>query len=253
MNSLYIHPEILGRFDFDQFNRPANQETILERPHEILKHATNRINAAKSDDDLIDGICALKRAVLFRSEALRSVYKMKALPITGFPNKQFEQLCELGIIRPLLLDSLLEVRRLVEHRGDKPPPKKRCQELAEFAWYFLRATDVYVTRVTNGMIAILDWKPTYEVSVSISPNDDWKIEIDGTLPKGTFSINPRPEWHEIKATECYSTADDPYTEDRGTIFRRDLSSYNADDIHFSGMPCPGFASALVRKYFSIIG
>ena len=50
-------------------------------------------------------------------------------------------MAEVGIIRPLLLKTLLNARNDVEYNDVKPPSVERCREFAEAVWYLLRSTD----------------------------------------------------------------------------------------------------------------
>lgn len=52
-----------------------------------------------------------------------------------------ELLSTLDIIRPFMLQRLIDIRNIVEHQDSKPPSTDDCHMYADLVWYFLRSTD----------------------------------------------------------------------------------------------------------------
>jgi len=97
--------------------------------------------------DLPIASCSVAGALSHRAQALESIYNLRALPLEGKPKRDFELLQYLGIVRPVMLKRLVDIRNLVEHEDADSPNIDDCRMLAEFVWYFLRSTDSIVMSV----------------------------------------------------------------------------------------------------------
>lgn len=251
----FIDPGFIEFIQWDQIDHPEQRDRLVQRPHEIHSHAEKRIFLAESDQDLVDAVCALKRAVFVRVKDLRSIYELKTLPITGFPKEHFAQLRELQMIKPKLLETLIEIRRVLEHHDIDPPSKDRCAELAEFCWYFLRATDSFVSKTFDGMFSSFkfgDSPSVYEIHVAVGPRNSWDVRLHGELPSEMVSGSERSGWGLITDGSLMSNRDAPKREG-DEIYR--LGTYDSkllpDDIHVIGRPGRELRDKLIRKYFSL--
>jgi hypothetical protein len=253
-DKFYLAPECIESLLWDQFDHPENRQTLIHRPHQMHQHAEKRLSATASLDDRIDAIGALKRAIFYRVKSLRELYKLKSLPISNFPKDHFPQLNFLGIIKPRLMETLIEIRRVVEHHDRDPPELKRCLELAEFCWYFLRATDNLVSRVYDGMqygFSFVGSEASYDLYVDISPKNSWEILVYGALPNDMIGLEGRDGWVECECDYFYRNVEAPPRKYEIPTFGAQDPKFNPDDIHFKGKPSVPLRDKLLRYYFEL--
>jgi hypothetical protein len=89
-----------------------------------------------------------------------------------------------------MLREVSEVRNLLEHHYKSPPPQRRCLELIEFAWYFLRSTDALSTSVLSDFVLHPNSAAADEdewVEVTYGPETDWKCTVRGWVPAAYLS------------------------------------------------------------------
>jgi hypothetical protein len=189
---------------------------------------------------------------------LTDLYIFKHIPIGTKPKKILDQLEYFGIIRPLMLNRLIEIRNSVEHEYVSPPELDRCKELVEFVWYFLRSTDVLANRVVNAIeIQSPDENDDYFcLELRTGPSNDWKYEIGGRIRspfvapenKGSHfrvELTKKKTWRE-KAEEMCKCSINPIQEKE---IRR-----HPDDLSFVGaVTGPGDKiRILTERYFSAL-
>lgn len=108
----------------------------LRRAEQFLK-----VLPEPTDHDLADCLGNLRRCFTHRLKLLEKYYNIRAAIDAPQKRPLPELLAEVGIIRPLMLKALLNVRNDVEYADAKPPSVERCSEFAEAVWYLLRSTD----------------------------------------------------------------------------------------------------------------
>jgi hypothetical protein len=86
-----------------------------ERPYSHWRHAEELLDTASNEFQRTDIITTLKRAIDVRLRALSAAYEFKRIPLADLPQGQLEQLAYLGVLRPLLIGRLIEIRNRIEH------------------------------------------------------------------------------------------------------------------------------------------
>jgi hypothetical protein len=138
--SLWLDPMILN------WNaEPASgrlEEPQWRRPYEIWAHAESILQGNDlSDFKRTDALTTLKRAVDRRVQQVNAIGDLKSIPIPDKPSGTLELLEYIGLIRPIMLHRLIEIRNAVEHKDNLPPTVEELLIFLEFVWYFLRSTD----------------------------------------------------------------------------------------------------------------
>lgn len=137
---VWVPARFLG-WDYDTYGTDELDPAGLERAYSIWGHANDKLNGDCTEFDRIDVVTTLKRSVTQRVSALKKAYGFNLLPLAGKPKRDLDILHRLGLIRPLMLRSLIEIRNALEHEDVTPPDHKDCLALTEFVWYFLKSTD----------------------------------------------------------------------------------------------------------------
>ncbi|WP_413379104.1 hypothetical protein [Paenibacillus taichungensis] len=186
----------------------CNEPTLYKRPYEIWKHAERILNRQANHFQRVDAICALKRAVNSRLNTLQNEYKFNLIPLSDVPKKPLQQLEYFGIIRPFILNKLIDIRNQIEHEDMNPPTLVQCREFLDVSWYFLKATDSYVHYITDGYCLILESNDETEavsLRMETSPEKNWDLEISIWLPDESPYISKelRDGWLQLSnASKC---------------------------------------------------
>lgn len=177
---MYLSPSIY-EWSFDADERSSGPDTSsLFRSHEIWEHAATHLDHQPTDLHRVDCISSLRRAINHRLKSLTTVYSFNSLP-SGLKKKHLlERLQEFGIVRPVMLKELLEVRNLIEHQDADPPNLETCHRFVDIVWYFLKTTDPLVDRPASRIV--------YEhgdgfshVHLGVDPGGGWRVEVDGQI------------------------------------------------------------------------
>ena len=115
-------------------------------PYRIWSHAAGLLSGIPSELVRSDAVGNLKRALNVRLKHLEGLYRFSHLPLGLRHKATLERLEMLGVVRPLLLRHLLDIRDAIEHKNHKAPTSRRCNELLDIAWYFLKSTDALVAQ-----------------------------------------------------------------------------------------------------------
>jgi len=180
-----------------------------------------------------DAVKSLREAVEHRVKAFEEKFSLSKLPYKEKKEKKpYDDLYELGIIQPIMLKKLNDIRNTITHEQKYPSGKEKAAitELLEFTWYFIRSTDSFFGRNISGIIYcpsdLLDWfdpgDPCSEMEdpfdgingntsgccvIDISAQNDWEIQIRGReLPIALFSKTEKDGWLELN---CYDLNDEP--------------------------------------------
>ena len=181
------------------FSSP-NYAREWKRSYEIWNHAETRLNASTNDEDRADVVSILRRVLNHRIRRLRKYY-LDRLSFQGKPAGAIEQLELVGAAKPTMAHNLLKIRNSIEYQDRKPPTKKRCCELLEFVWYFLRSTDPLIASVANGIEAKKYGKhyanTPYGFELSFERETKWRMKISGNFESTDVSFLEKSGWLNV--------------------------------------------------------
>lgn len=195
---IWVNPEFISWYCS---NEGGSIQDISEtkRAYEIWEHALKRLHDNPTEMDRIDAITTLKRCLNQRLQVIEKNYKLRNC--FGSSSKRYLQLLEeLSLIRPLLLQDLMEIRNDIEHKDKRPPNSKRCFELLDIVWYFLRATD-RVIQVVGDSLVYNHENDVYWVNLGVTIKRKWTLTLRGWLPKEFILLQNKPDFIEIFADE----------------------------------------------------
>ena len=177
--SYYLSAEVLNWYMFVESSGEANSQDC-KRAYVIWSHAENLLNRSVGALDRVDVVTTLKRAMDQRLKLLTKEYMFSNIRLKTKSNKTLELFQYLGIIRPLMLRKLLDIRNKVEHQDVAPPSKDICENFLDLVWYFLKSTDSLLKRIPNDFLFqdVSTQKEAYWISLSISYSD-WIPDIRG--------------------------------------------------------------------------
>jgi len=233
--------------------RDWETDTDSQQPLDTTKAArqyahwrfADQLAAQSSDDDVARGVVMQKlwNAVDGRVRLLFELYELRTLARRlGWTGKQkpqqLEVLVRLGLLRPLALNKLKNIRNAVEHADEEPPSQDETINLVDLVWYFLRSTDTYVSRmVTDFEVFLPDAVGADQVTVGTFhvgftyPVSTWTPTIAGKLRLADLCAEERLDLLAIDLTEPARVDED------GVFFSGTIRSKG-----------PAFES-LVRSYF----
>lgn len=185
---------------------------LRRRPYDFLEHSYSILKSDPSALARADVIANLKKALRNRVETLEKLYAFKKIPIAHLPDGQLERLVFLEIVKPNMYKELIELRNQIEHRDSAPPEVRKCEELAEFTWYFLRSTDRLVLQVNSGFNIMNPGFYGENGWLRVGPEksniqEPWEIHLDGVVPQEFVSPEPKQRWISIHAKEFESVGD----------------------------------------------
>jgi hypothetical protein len=134
---------------------------------------------------------------------LKEIYQLRDLPTGTKAMKDLELLECLGIIRPLMLRQLINIRNIVEHEVSSPPSTDECLMFADLTWYFLRSTD----NLVNSYVEEIYFEPRrmtdrdYPQAVIKFRESFAEPEIRARLKASSFAYEPRVDWLKIEAAQ----------------------------------------------------
>jgi hypothetical protein len=167
---------------------------LLRRPYHLLRHAEDKLRSTPSELDLVDVITTLKRAAFHRKGAIDKHYALKHIPISDLPKDPLERLAFFGIVKPIVLGALVDIRNSIEHSDGSPPGLERCKEMVEYVWYFLRSTDALIRSIPKTYILGTDDSDDpkcYCLNIHTGPSNDWRVETHGWLPDSMITMSER--------------------------------------------------------------
>lgn len=237
---MWLSPEIL-KWQITLGTHEEHNRRFGARSYEIWSHAEDLLNQ-HSKDSRISGISTLWRAINHRLRLIERIYSLKQIPIKNKPADYLHLLEFLGIVRPLMLQRLKDIRNAVEHEDEFPPDCESCQVLLEFTWYFLRSTDG-ITQSTITRLQ-LEAEPNlrgeesdYWLEIENRPHQNWIPTISGWITPDLVSKEPRSDWLIIKPDKAETRAElvdrlkDSETEEALADPGR---GRNPEDVYISG-------------------
>ena len=133
------------------------QKNNIDKPLQYLRHVEYLLAQDPTNGSLIDVISNLKRAADHRVKTLGVIYKAKTLSKKLDAKGNYDVLVKVGVIKPLMLGVLKEIRNSIEHQYSDAPSVKRCKELYELVWYFLKSTNRLVQKINHPMSFKEEW------------------------------------------------------------------------------------------------
>jgi len=169
------------------------------RAYEIWEHADQLLQQTCNEFHLIDTITTLKRAVDNRLRLLDKLYKFKRIPIKGKSPDLLQIMHYLDIVRPIMIEKLIQIRNAVEHKNASPPDHENCKVFSEFVWYFLRSTDNLVREivVTFKLYPAESDLSVYSVECGMGIEHGWNPTIGGWVPSQLISDETKDFWIRI--------------------------------------------------------
>lgn len=220
--NLWLSPVILD-WNRDTLYRGTISNIDLFKPYELLKHAQKRISEVDDKGNpheeafaLGEAVSHLRGAIEHRQKQIIKSFNLSKLSVDGWPGgKDHDKLSELGIMRPLLVKKLIDLRNFVIHEQKYPhnDDKHSINELFEFTWYFMRSTDAFLSRKISGIIL---YPPDF--SGATIDDDDfeydrcflaetyayprWQVDIKGYgVPINLFSKTENKGWLELAVAD----------------------------------------------------
>ena len=135
---------------------------------------------------------------------LNAFHHLKGIPIPDKPSGNLEFLEYIGLIKPIMLQRLIEIRNAVEHEDATPRTVEELSIYLEFIWYFLRSTDNNLRRAIRSFHlqpAPLDEYSLYWFEVELSDDTGWIPKIRGWVEPDMISIENIEGWLTLNITE----------------------------------------------------
>lgn len=170
----YLSTE-LHSWPFSDSCRERGDFDDIARAYQIWEHAQELVNKNDSKLYLSDCIANLKRAINHRLQAIESIYSISKLPLKISSKKTLDRFEYLGLIRPAILNELINVRNVIEHQDKEPPEKKKCLFYIDIVWYFLKSTDPLVDDIVKQVE--FDDHEKNNIKMDISTNYPWVFNI----------------------------------------------------------------------------
>ncbi len=222
-------------------------------PYRYWKHAEDLLAQPDNEHFRIDCVGNLKRAIDHRLKRLSALYRFKSIPDPSKPAELLDVLGYLGIARPTMLREVSAVRNLLEHHYKSPPPRRRCQELVEFSWYFLRSTDSLSTSILMDFVLRPDGETLEEedwIEVTYGPKTDWNCTLRGWVSDALFSntvdLGIDVCLEQLETAEEFSV--------RAVAQKLDIYSCRKTGVYFAGRISekPEVFTTMTSLYFSAL-
>jgi len=185
---VWITPEVVSWTPRQEAGWVVDQ-SALRRGYTIWQHASDRLKAGANEMDRADAITTLKRCLNQRLRVIEAAYKLRRF-LRLNNTRYLEALSQLGLARPMLIQHLLKVRNAIEHEDKAPPRLRRCLEMLDVVWYFLRTTDRLVGAKTHMFILEPDETSRYGLEVEVVIKRVWTASVRGWLPHELLSYSP---------------------------------------------------------------
>jgi hypothetical protein len=195
LNCLWLNPTILTWNAEPAAER--KKEDLWRRPYEMWSHAESLLQTDASKFQRTDALTTLKRTVDRRVQQLHIFLNLKNLPIANKPSGNLELLEYVGLLRPMMLQHLIEIRNAVEHKDAPPPTVKELNTFLDFVWYFMRSTDNALRHPLDKFHmqpGDLDEISPYSFEVTLSPNTNWIPKINGYVEPDMLSAEAKKGW-----------------------------------------------------------
>jgi hypothetical protein len=203
---LWLSPEVLNWSAY-RGSYSVDDTSLWQRPYAIWNHAEELLSRSRSDFTRSDAITTLRRAVDHRIKHLARIYDFKRLPIPGKPQDIVEILGFVGLVRPLMLGKLIEIRNLLEHEDASPPGYDDCIVFLEFVWYFLRSTDLTVRETLDTFDYVPQDDEAYVIEATVREASAWVFRLGGWVPSKVVACTQIEGWLAVKTSSLTTKAE----------------------------------------------
>jgi hypothetical protein len=201
----WLSPEILQWEAYPASAQPEGRGAV-QRAYAHWRHAEQMLRRAQSEFERTDVVTTLKRAVDHRLRLLNEYYRWSNMRCAALPKGMLQQLEHLGVARHTMVRRLTDLRNRIEHADETPPSLVECADHVEMVWYFLRATDLLVTRVPTS-IELAESDPGGDarfLMIDTGPEHEWRALFHGVVPGSHVSASMHDDWIRVDATRCES-------------------------------------------------
>lgn len=181
-------------------------EREWRRAYDHFMHAEEVLRGGGDALSRVDVISTLKRCLNQRLQHLKSAYQLDGISFPRGPTRLLDKLAELGVVRPFLLEHLMQVRNRIEHSDVPPPSHRRCSELTDVVWYFLRSTD-QIAKFRPGTLFFEESTADlgsefgeYGLVLDARAGHPWQLNVNGWLSPKWISTRRHPARVEINCT-----------------------------------------------------
>jgi len=189
--------------------------TILDsamrrRSYEHLQRAEYFLScdAIPSDHDRADCISNLRKCLSHRLQHFESVYNLRSVIEAPKKRPYLEILAELGVVRPSLIQGLLQIRNDVEYNDAVPPDSERCHEFVDIVWYLLRSTDAMLHTARTGLMLTPPdsdpWDSVYWCSLDLEYSPTFDVTISGWVPCSCASASEKASYLVVQAESFHT-------------------------------------------------
>ena len=207
--------------------------SMRQRSYEHLQRAEYFLtyNSNPSDHDRADCISNLRKCLSHRQKHFEEVYNLRSALQTPKKRHYLEILADLGVIRPSLIQGLLQIRNDIEYNDSAPPDISKCRDFSDIVWYFLRSTDpLLYTERTDIILTPPEadtFNSVYWCSLDIQYVPTFEVKLSGWFPPHLVTESPSSADLAIVADKFVTKTDDP-------VIELAHSSRNADDFWVIG-------------------
>ena len=192
MKTIWVSSSFL-RWDVSASGWSPVSTSAAKQPYVILSHSADLLKRHSGVLFRVDAVLAMKRALDVRLKRLNHIYSFDRLCGKDIPKHIIQKLEYYGVVRPLMLRKLMDVRNTLEHGHKRPPTAERCEEFHEFVWYFLRSTEGIASWPVDGFEFRhpVHWA-NYEIICEKDRN--WTFRLRGWLTPDMVSMTSRKGW-----------------------------------------------------------
>jgi uncharacterized protein YutE (UPF0331/DUF86 family) len=196
--TIWLTPDILN-WDWVNSGVSILNEEERKKEYSIWEHAGELISSNHSKHFRVDSIISMKRCVQHRIDLLNSTYKFSRIPGNKRSDSVIDLLDKYGIIKPVMIRKIAELRNAIEHKYDDPPEVERCKELLDFTWYFLKSTDSLIRIKKDGFEIYYPDDEKYWLGLEFENDSIWEIQIHGWLQSKWISMTEKSGWIQVDA------------------------------------------------------
>lgn len=221
-DKLWLSPEI--------FKLPHGEEDIefinhseVYRSYEYWERSEQLLRSSESNEfDFRDAIANLKRSVDIRFKLIEKIYNLRSLEQKGCKKHYTDILANYSVIRPLIIESLFNLRNKLEHADADPPLKDRVLDYVDVVWYFLKSTDgICKTKVLS--IGWDDFEGKNHFEIKYEDISSLLITINGNISNQYLSKKSIDDWFCLDIIKLNVTYNDNFCLDGDVLICTELA------------------------------
>ncbi len=185
---------------------------ISNKGYKLIEHAYGLL---KHEDELYlsDAVSNLRKAYNYRLTDLFNNLGIDNLNFSLGKDRRLQKLEKLGLVKPLLLQKLIDIRNDIEYNF-KTPSKPECEELADVVWYFYKSTDRLSNYIPYNWV--IEWQEDgFEcfIEFEIDFEKHRTIEFFGRFPQRYLSEQDNPRYIRLSNVEIRNHNDEDGSTD----------------------------------------